>query len=250
MPQISTIGSRLKRMRARGTLVDVRRTGRGAGAGLARADRAGDRAVRRRRRQRHRRPHRARAGVEAGQQADRGREPAGRRRHARRQRGRQGATGRLHHPGAFLLVQFRLFALQEPAVRHAQRLHGGRAARQDADRAGGAAVEGFQDRRRPDRRRQGQARSDELRLRRHRLGVASRGRALPLERRHRRAACAVPRTERGLHRTDGRADRFLLPAARAGAPAREGRPVARARREHGHARAGAAGRADHHGAWD
>ena len=215
---------------------------------LARADDPGDRAVRCRSRQRHRRTHRARAGIEAGQPADRDREPAGRGRHHRRHRRRQGTAQRLHHPGALLLLQCRLFALQEPALRHAQRLHRGDSARQNTDRAGGVAGQGLQDRRRSDRRRQGQARRHELRFRRHRLGIASRRRALSPQRRDRSAAHPLPRAERGIHRVDGRTHRFLFSAARTGAAAGQARPVDRARGEHRHTGGRPARRADDDGA--
>ncbi len=107
------------------------------------------------------------------------------------------------------------------------------------------AVQGLQDRRRADRRRQGQAGRTQLRLRRPRLHVASRGRAIPPQRRHPGAAHSVPRAERSLHRTAGWPHRFLFPAARAGAAAGQGGPPDRARGEHRYACQGAARRADH-----
>ena len=57
--------------------------------------------------------------------------------------------------------------------------------------------------------------------------VASRRRALPPERRHRGPAYPVPRTERGLDRSDGRPDRFLfLPLAPVLALVKEGQITA------------------------
>ena len=201
---------------------------------VARADDPGGRSVRRRRRQRHRRPHRARAGLEAGQAADRDREPGGRGRHHRGHGGRQVTAERLHHPGALVVLQRRLLALPEPPLRHVQRFRRGHPARQDADRAGDRAGQGIQDRRRPDRRGQGQARRDELRFRRHRLGVASRRRALSAERRHRGPAHSVQGPERGVHRSHGGTHRLLFSAARPGLAAGQGGPAGRARREHRH----------------
>ena len=178
----------------------------GAGvAALARADDPGDRALRRRCRQRHRRAHRARAGVEAGEPADRGREPSGRRRHDRRHRGRA-----RRRPTA--TPSWCTPPRSAPPIRSTRACPMTRSTISPRSVALGktptvlvtSPTEGLQDRRRSDRRRQGQARRDELCLRRHRLGVAPRGRALSPERRDRRAAHPVPRAERSVHRSDGR----------------------------------------------
>ena len=94
---------------------------------------------------------------------------------------------------------------------------------------------GFKTVGRTDRGRQGEARRDEFRLSRRRFGVASCRRAISPERRHRRSAHSLPRPQRSLHRAARRPDRFLLPAARPGTAAREGRPADRARSQHRHA---------------
>ena len=99
----------------------------------------------------------------------------------------------------------------------------GGAGRHFAERAGGRAVEGLQDRRRSDRRRQGQAGRAELRLRRHRRGLASGGRKIPRRGRDQGPARSVQRSGRSADRGDGRADRLLFPAARAGDGADQGR---------------------------
>ena len=122
-------------------------------------------------------------------------------------------AGRLHHPVPFGDVQRVLRHAQDAALRHAQRLHAGERGRDFAERARGRAVEGLQDRRRSDRRRQGQAGRTQLRVRRHRRGVASCGREIPRRGRHQGPAHSVQGTGRSADRGDGGADRLLLPAA-------------------------------------
>ena len=108
-----------------------------------------------------------------------------------------------------------------------------------------AAVEAVEDAGRARRRGQGEARRAQLRLRRRRRRVASRGRALPAERRLRGAAHSVQGPGRGADRGDDRPHRLLLPAGRAGAQPDQRRQGPRARGQHVQARGGAAGRADH-----
>ena len=99
----------------------------------------------------------------------------------------------------------------------------GERGRHFAERARGRAVEGLQDRRRSDRRGQGQAGRTELRLRRHRRGVASCGREIQHRGRDQGPARSVQRTGRSADRGDGRADRLLFPPACAGDGADQGR---------------------------
>ena len=112
---------------------------------LAQPGDPGDQPVHRRQRQRHRRAHRARPGLEADQPVDHDREPAGRRRDDRRRHGRQGRAGRLYDLDAFILVQRRAGAAQEPALRHVPGFRAGDPVRNPAERAGERAFEGFQD---------------------------------------------------------------------------------------------------------
>ena len=116
----------------------------------------------------------------------RDREPAGRRRHARRRRGRQGRSGRLHGAAAVVVAGVARRAAQDAALRSDARFRAGGPVRRPAERAGRRAVEGLEDRRRSRRRRQGQARRAELCLRRRRLGLAH---APP-------SACGSPPTSR------------------------------------------------------
>ena len=133
-----------------------------------------------------------------------------RRRHHRRRPGGARHAGRLHHPVPFGVVQRGLRHAQDAALRHAQRFHRRWRGRNFAERARGRAVEGLQDRRRSDRRRQGQAGRTQLRLRRHRRGVASGGREIQHRGRHQGPARSVQRTGRSADRGDGRAHRLSI----------------------------------------
>ena len=87
--------------------------------------------------------------------------------------------------------------------------------------------------------------ADELRLRRHRRGVASGRRKVQRRRRHQGPARSVQGSGRGADRGDGRAHRLLFPAARAGAGADQGRQGHGAGGQVRQARAVAARCADH-----
>ena len=107
-----------------------------------------------------------------------------------------------------------------------------------------APSKGWKSRRRSRRGGQGEARRAELRLRRSRLGLAlGGGTAAPCDG-HQRPAHPVPRTGRGVHRSDDRARRLLLSADHAGAAQHPGGQNRRAGRQHAAARARAAGGAD------
>ena len=94
--------------------------------------------------------------------ADRGGESPGRRQHHRH--GHRGAIGRRRlYPSDQLVVAYhRAGHVRQPAVRHLARLHAGDPARQHADGSRGLAVEGLQELGRLRRRREGEARIDEL----------------------------------------------------------------------------------------
>ena len=78
-----------------------------------------------RRRQRHRRSRGVRAGRQAGRPDLRDREPGRRRRHDRRQHGRQGRARRPHHAGLWL-DRSRERALYKAVLRHGERFRAGR----------------------------------------------------------------------------------------------------------------------------
>ncbi len=213
--------------------------------GVAGAARAGDHSVQRRQRRRHRAAPDLPSAVAQARPAGHRRESNRRRRHDRSRYGRQGDSRRLHAAGQLLVAHGDPVALSGHILRHAARLHRRDAARQPAHRAGGRAVARVQDAARPDRRRQGQARRDQLCVRRDRQRDPLCGRTTAAERGLRGRARAVPRRAGGLSRGDRRTGRFLLRRDRVGAPAHPGRQARGARGQHANARRGAARHADH-----
>ena len=212
---------------------------------LSVAQHHGDHPVRARQCQRHHRAHRARAGRQADGPAHHHRQPRRRRRHHRR---RPGGARRRRTATPSCSIRRRSAPPMSrtrrcPTTRSTISSRWPRSA--SAERAGGRAVEGMEDRRRSDRRRQGQARRDELRLGRHRRGLASCRGKIQRRRRHQGPARSVQGAGRGADRGDGRPHRLLFPAARAGAGADQGRQGHGAGGQLRQARAVAARRADH-----
>ena len=204
----------------------------------------------RRRGQRHRRADRARAGLEAGQPADRGREPSGRGRHAsasrRSRKAQPNGYTLLVHSSSFSAAYSLYKSLPYDTLNDFTAVVALGKTPTVLVTSPGKGFKTAGDLIAAARAKPG---AMNFASAGHRLGVPSRRRALSPERRDRRPAHPVPRPERSLHRGDGGADRFLFPAARAGAAAGQGRATDGARRKHRYAGDRAPRRADHDGAW-
>ena len=143
-------------------------------AGRRRFSRAADHtggAVRAERRQRHHGPPRRRAHGQGARAADRGREPAGRRRQYRLAPGRAQRARRLHDAaGVHRHHRHQSEPLRQSRLRPGQGPHADRLDRHQPRGAGGASVAAGENAQGADRLRQGQSRPAQLRLvgRRHR----------------------------------------------------------------------------------
>ncbi len=212
---------------AMGDCVGVLFYGRhGARGRLAVAPDQGDDTVRRRKCCRRRAAGGVRRARGRTRPVHRGREPAGRRRHARHRHGGEGRSGRLQHSCPILGAGDRAGDLSQADLRRHQGSRLGaddRLQRQCDDRAGHAAVEnraGFH------RRRQGEARLDFVRLGRRRQRGAYQRREIPPCRRDRNNPRALPRRRRSDRRHSRRPDRLLFLPARHRAASDQGRPGA------------------------
>ena len=145
------------------------------GAGVAVPKRHGHRPFRRRQRRRRDTAHCPGSSVKTGWTCHRRRKSRGSWRHPRLQHGREGRAGRSHGLGNGRLG-YRAQSLPETSIRHAAGFRAGDPARAAAHGSGDRAIQGFQDARRPDFRRQGEARRAEFRLGRRGLRVALCGR--------------------------------------------------------------------------
>src|SRR3977135_2502400 len=164
----------------------ARRRPSGGGAGLAGQEHHGRGSARRRERQRRDRAGRHGPGRQAAGRHHRGGEPSRRRRHHRRQHGREGAARRLYDPGLRGAGE-RERAVQEAALRRAERSHSRDCAGPAAAGGGDAARPGLEDAGRHGGGREGQAGRAQLFVGGRRIGLAFRR---PTHPRQRRAAGA------------------------------------------------------------
>ena len=135
--------------------------------------------------------------------------------------------------------------LSQPALRHGEGPDRRDAAGRAAERAGGLAGQGLEERGRRAGRRQGQARPDELRVGRHGQRHPHERREVQAARRHRRDPRSVQGHAGSAHRHHRRPQRLLLRAAVVRAAADQGGQAAGAGRQHSAAFARPARRADH-----
>ncbi len=134
-------------------------------------------AARRRQRQRYHHPRGDGSGGQTARSADRGGKPSGCSRYHRRQRGREVGVRRLHD-SCLWCAQYRACDACEAALRHLQGSDSGDLARAAAAGDRDLTRQGLQDAERHDCRRQSEAGLAELLVRRRRIGVAFRCRAV------------------------------------------------------------------------
>ena len=131
------------------------------------------------------------------------------------------------------------------AVRHHARAQPHLADRRSALHSGRQSERAGAQHRRADRARQGRSRQALVRLVRRRLGLASLGRAVRADDRHRDAARAVSRHRARRHRSARRSDRPDVLARAGGDAAHRGRHVARDRHDGRGALGAVSGLSDH-----